>query len=191
MSEIKFYLNGSEAQPQDRKEIRYRFDFNDRTVRELELSVENLTFVKEDFTAIQNWLDTYGYSVGMPFQVEYETQTIDYYLDFQSPNFVKRDRSMTVPVKRLRATDNFFDNANGLSFSSVTFSNSDFTDVDYVVISQEQFSYYISLSLATFSLAQELAKSIQEIQEGIADLVKATTPVGIPPVQIVTGKHSS
>ena len=150
-------------------------------MRELELSVENLTFVKEDFTAIQNWLDTYGYSVGMPFQVEYETQTIDYYLDFQSPNFVKRDRSMTVPVKRLRATDNFFDNANGLSFSSVTFSNSDFTDVDYVVISQEQFSYYISLSLATFSLAQELAKSIQEIQEGIADLVKATTPVGIPP----------
>jgi hypothetical protein len=77
--------------------------------------------------------------------------------------------------------DNFFDNADGLSFGSLNWQPSDFVNVDYVVIPDYQLSYFISLALGTFALAQELAKSVQEIAEGIADLTKASTPVGFPP----------
>jgi len=82
---------------------------------------------------------------------------------------------------KYRDTDNFFDNAEGLSFGIINWSPSDFQYIDYVIVPETSFLYFVSLSIATFSLAQELAKAIQEISEGITDLIKATVPVGLPP----------
>ena len=179
---IKYFLNGTECNPANRDEIEYVFNFNDRRVRELELSVSALTFVMEDFDAIQTWRATNGDYLGMPVSVQYSTGlVIDYMLDFSDPSMQVTERSISCKLIRYKSTDNFFDNSEGLSFGSLAWNSGDFSYVDYVVIPENQFSYFMSLALATFALAQELAKSIQSIQEGIADVVKASTPVGIPP----------
>lgn len=179
---IKYYLNSVECNPSNRDEIEYIFDFSNRKERELELSVDALRFVEADRDAIKTWRAQYGDYVGMPLSIEYSNgYVIDYLLDFADPSFREDDISITCKVVRFKGTDNFYDNAEGLTFGSISWQSSDFVDVDYVVVPSNQFSYFISLSLATFSLAQELAKAIQEIQEGIADLVKATVPVGLPP----------
>ena len=52
--------------------------------------------------------------------------------------------------------------------------------VDYVIIPEGQANYFISLMLATFALSQEIAKAVDEIQQSIADLIKASIPVGLP-----------
>jgi hypothetical protein len=151
-------------------------------MRTLELSVNSLDFVREDYDAIKAWKNTYGRFVGMPLDVQYSNgTTVRYLLDFSDEGYTERDRSCSVKIKRFRGMDNFFDNADGLSFGSLNWQASDFVYVDYVVIPDYQLSYFISLSLATFALAQELAKSIQEVSEAFADLIKATTPVGVPP----------
>ena len=179
---IRYYLNGVECNPSNKRDINYIFDFSERRIRELEIDVDALRFVREDRTAIKQWIDTYGYSVGMPLDIVYSNgQTVKYFLDFSDPSFIENEISYTVKVKKYKGTDNFFDNANGLSWDLVDFNDSDFVNVDYVVIPDNQLSYFISLSLATFALSQELGKAIQEVQEGIADLVKATVPVGVPP----------
>lgn len=179
---IRYYLNGVECNPANKDDIEYVFDFTERRMRALELSVDNLTFVKEDYDAIKTWISQYGYYVGMPLDIHYTNGTIiKYLLNFADESFRKKDRSCNVKLKRFRGIDNFFDNADGLSFGLVGWNASDFKNIDYVVIPDDQITYFISLALAAFSLAQELAKSVQEVAEGIADIVKASVPVGIPP----------
>jgi hypothetical protein len=169
---IRYYLNGVECNPANKREINYIFDFSDRRIRELEIDVDALRFVREDRTAIKQWIDTYGYSVGMPLDIVYSNgTTVKYFLDFSAPSFIENEISYTVKVKKYKGTDNFFDNANGLSWELIDWNDSDFVNVDYVVIPDDQKAYFISLSLATFALAQELAYAIQEIQNAIADLI--------------------
>lgn len=178
---IRYYLNGTECNPANKDSVNYVFNFEDRKARTLELSVDTLEFVREDRQAIKSWIDTYGYFVGMPLDIKYSNGTIiKYLLDFQDPAFREKERSYKVKLKRFKGMDNFFDNADGMSFGLVQWNASDFSLVDYVIIPEEQPTYYISLMLATFALSQELAKAIDEIQQSIADIVKASTPVGLP-----------
>lgn len=179
---IKYFLNGTECNPTNRREVNYVLDFSSRRNRDLELSVDALRFVAEDKELIDNWRGTYGNYVGMPLDIDYGGGTVvRYLLDFSDPATIFETNSCSVKLIRYRSTDNFFDNAEGLSFGLIDWQASDFTDIDYVIIPENTFSYYVALLLAEFSLAQELAKAVQEISEGISDLVKATTPVGVPP----------
>lgn len=178
---IRYYLNGTECNPANKDSVNYIFNFEDRKARTLELSVDTLEFVREDRQAIKSWIETYGYFVGMPLDIKYSNGTIiKYLLDFQDPAFREKERSYKVKLKRFKGMDNFFDNADGMSFGLVQWNASDFSLVDYVIIPEEQPTYYISLMLATFALSQELAKAIDEIQQSIADIVKASVPVGLP-----------
>lgn len=178
---IRYYLNGTECNPANKDSVNYIFNFEDRKARTLELSVDTLEFVREDRQAIKSWIETYGYFVGMPLDIKYSNgQIIKYLLDFQDPAFREKERSYKVKLKRFKGVDNFFDNADGMSFGLVQWNASDFSLVDYVIIPEEQPTYYISLMLATFALSQELAKAIDEIQQSIADIVKASVPVGLP-----------
>lgn len=188
---IQYILNGQTSNPlnratDDNSGFQYGFDFGGSRTRLLEVTVQDLTFVREDYTRIRNWLDTQGHFVGMPLDVVYTNNTtIKYLLDFTTPTYREVvGTSFTVSLKRFKGTDNFFDNAMGVSFERLPWQTqpiSDFVDVDYVVLPEAQFSYFIGIALATFGLAQEFANAVQEIQESIADLVKAVTPVGIPP----------
>ncbi len=178
---IRYYLNGTECNPANKDSVNYIFNFEDRKARTLELSVDTLEFVREDRQAIKSWIDTYGYFVGMPLDIKYSNGTIiKYLLDFQDPAFREKERSYKVKLKRFKGMDNFFDNADGMSFGLVQWNANDFSLVDYVIIPEEQPTYYISLMLATFALSQELAKAVDEIQQSIADIIKASVPVGLP-----------
>ena len=178
---IRYFLNGTECNPANKDSVNYVFNFEDRRISQLELSVDTLEFVNEDRIAIKSWIETYGYFVGMPLDIKYSNGTIvKYILDFQDPAFKEKERSYKVKLKKYKGVDNFFDNADGMAFSLVNWSPSDFTQVDYVIIPEGQANYFISLMLATFALSQEIAKAIDEIQQSIADLIKASIPVGLP-----------
>jgi hypothetical protein len=178
---IRYFLNGTECNPANKDSVNYVFNFEDRRISQLELSVDTLEFVNEDRIAIKSWIETYGYFVGMPLDIKYSNGTIvKYILDFQDPAFREKERSYKVKLKKYKGVDNFFDNADGMAFNLVNWSPSDFSQVDYVIIPEGQANYFISLMLATFALSQEIAKAIDEIQQSIADLIKASIPVGLP-----------
>ena len=189
MNQIKFILDGIECNPvnratDDNSGFTYGFDFGGSRTKLLEISTQDLIFAREDYTRIKNHKNTKGDFVGMPLDIIYSsTSTVKYLLDFTGPSYRETvGVSYTVPIKRFEGTDNFFDNAMGVSFAKLPWQPlNDFRDIDYVVLPEAQFSYFIGLALATFGLSQEFANAIQEIQEGIADVVKAVTPVGLPP----------
>lgn len=178
---IRYYLNGTECNPANKDNVNYVLDFSDRQISELELSVDTLEFVREDFDAVKQWISLYGYYVGMPLDIKYSNGAIvKYLLDFSDPSFKMRERSVSVKIKRYKGIDNFFDNADGLSFGLINWNPNDFVKIDYIIIPEQQASYYFSLALAAFALTKELYQATQEIAEGIADLTKAMIPVGLP-----------
>lgn len=183
---IKYLLNNIECFPKNHKDIEYEFDFTqfkDKT--QLELSVTSLVFVMEDYDRIKDWLSIYGYYVGMPMTIIYSDGTaIDYLLDF-SDVLIERIREIEVNIKRFKGWDMFFKNAEGLSFFNpkINWNNSDFAQVDYLVIPRNQLELYISLLISIYVLSAEVARSILLINENIADFIEATTPnASLPPV---------
>jgi len=178
---IKYILDGLECQPKNRDAIRYELDFSDRRIRELELSVDALHFVSEDYDRIKTWRNTYGDFVGMPLNIQYSSgQIVPYLLDFSDSSTRFQDRGCFVKLVRFNGIDNFFSNADGLAFTQIKWNTTDFVNVDYIVLPDQQFSYYVSLSLASFALKQQLAQAVKDISDGISDLIKATVPVGLP-----------
>ena len=114
---IKYILDGIDCNPKNKEEIEYVFDFTDRQIRELEISADSLTFVKEDYDRIKDYIALNGYFVGMPLDIQYSNgSTVKYLLDFSADNFIERDRSCTVPVIRFKGVDSFFNNIDGMSF---------------------------------------------------------------------------
>jgi hypothetical protein len=179
MNAIKYILNGQECQPTNRKEIQYTYDFQASKIRELELSVSDLRFVREDYTRILNWITQYGDAVGMPLDIQYQTKTIPYILDLTS--HVKDENSITCKPLRLYGNDNFFELAEGLSFDIISWQNSDFRNVDYKIITEDKFSTLITLYISTYLLGKELIESVYKAQETISETLDASIPAGFLP----------
>lgn len=176
---IKFFLDGQECEPYNRQDIKYSIDFTSRRrFSQYEVSIDVLEFVREDYTRIFNWLKTYGRYQGMPLDVQFSNGQIQrYYLDFTDPSTKWTNTVISVGVKRRNATDNFFDNADSLVFDLVNFDSSDFIDIDYIIIPPNREIYFITISLTTFQLAQQLAQAVKDVQEAIADLNELLPPL--------------
>lgn len=182
---IQYYLNGTLANPLNSREINFVLNFRDRT-SELEMDVQNLVFVREDYSLIKQHLQTFGRGIGLPLDIQFTNgQTKRYFIDFQDTAFTEKDRSFQCPVKIRKGYDHFFKLAAGFTFTTTNPNNtfyinwqpSDFVDVDYVVIPREQLAYFISLSLATYSLTRELITATLEATKAINELINASTPV--------------
>lgn len=181
---IKYILDGEECNPFNKKEVQYTFNFTeggDKT--RLELDVTSLVFVRNDMTRINQWRTNYGDFVGMPLDIEYSDGTvIKYVLDF-TQDLVVKNRSIECRIIRYKGWDHFFKRAEGLAFlnPNIGWTNSDFRLVDYVIVPPDQFATFLTLSVSIYVLSKELAVSIEKIGENTMALIKATTPVGIPP----------
>ena len=176
---ITYILDGQIANPENRNDIRYKIDFtNRRRISEFEITVENLIFVREDKERIFNHLRNLGRYQGMPLDIVFSNgQILRYYIDFTDPSTTWTENEINVKIKRYRSNENFFDNADSLSWRLVDFQPSDFTDVKYFIIPEQQPLYVITLGLAFFATLQQTAKAFEDVQKAIEDLARVLPPV--------------
>ena len=185
---INYLLNGQVCHPKNRQEIKFIIDYSERNrVNEFEITVDNLIFVREDKEAILNHLATFGNKYGMPFSVQFSSgQILSYFIDFTDEATRWNADEFHAKIKRYRANVNFFDKADGLSWRLVNWQDSDFTEIKYVIVPEQQALYFITLSLAFFSTVQQTIQAIEDIQAGIADITEASTPTaGVPPAIVL------
>jgi hypothetical protein len=174
---ITFYLNGQECHPLNRSQITYQIDRNEQNrAFGIALSTDVLTFVKRDRDRILNWISNNGYSVGMPFEIHFGTNIQLYVLNFLDESFRKNSYEVSVKLIRRNYTEHFFADADGLIFDRVPFLPSDFRLVDYQVVPQNQGIYVFSLNIMALTTTLAIIDSIQEVAEGVTDLINATTP---------------
>jgi hypothetical protein len=178
---IQYFLNNQPCSPKNKADIKFRVDHSDRSrVKDFEMTVDNLIFVREDKQAIESYMAQFGRFYGMPFSVQFGNgQIIQYYIDFTDSATTWNEIEFNAKVKRYKANFNFFDRAKALGFMPplINWVDSDFNKIRYVVIPEQQPLYFVTLALAFYNLTQLIATAIEDIQQGAADLAETLPPV--------------
>ena len=183
---MNLILDGLPANPENFLEINYEFDMRDRKRMVLNPDENVLTFFGEDRQRILDFVATYSRAQGMPCTIDFGNYQIEMYLDFTTDAFEIGSDFVNCEMVRRGATKSFINLAQGRLLSVVNWQPQDFEEIEYQIIQPQQGLLFISLLLALLSLKQEIAQSIKDIQEGIADLTEALTPTaGVPPAIVI------
>lgn len=116
-----------------------------------------------------NWLQNQGAFQGIPIKAYIAgNTTIDMMsnLDFQI-----LDTSISLGIQPRFDTQNFKRRANGMSFRTVDFNNSDFINIPYVVVPENKGVDLILLSISTFSITNALIDATKDLVEATATLI--------------------
>lgn len=177
---IRYFLNGVECTPMERRAIKFKTVFDSRRFGEFEMSAKNLTFVRKDKELIQEWIAQRGYGVGMPFDVTFTNgQNKAFYLDFSTATF--RENSISVEAKVRKENDTFWAKAQGLTFSDspiFKWQPRHFCQINFVVVPEQQVSLVLTMSVTTFILAKEAATAVKNTGDDAVALMQA---VGVNP----------
>lgn len=180
----KHFINGVEIRPKNADSIGFKLDWSGNP-KEAELTVDRIVLVNKAYSIVKEHIDNgAGMFEGIPYAVSIDGFEVQYYIDL-TENAVFTTNSVEVTIRRRKAVDYFFSQANALSFESLNAKLPNGLlnnfNVPYVIIKDNQVELLIMLSLSTYSLTKALIEGIQELSKAIADITEASIPVGIPP----------
>jgi hypothetical protein len=181
---MRHFLNGIEIAPRNLPDIGVISDFTDRP-SELELNIDVVILPREALTLIQAHLSSQGPFEGMPYTIQMEGGiTLEYYVDF-TEQAIFRDHEIEVKIKRRGGKDQFFENADGLTFELMKAKgiNFDLISAPYVIIKDNVVEVGISMAIALYVMTRELIQAIRDLATAIENLVQAVTPnATLPPL---------
>ena len=180
---MKHYLNEVPVSPRNVLEIGLNTDYTGNP-NMLQIDADTVILPREAREIILNHISTQGVFEGIPYTIVTDSGiTLEYYVDL-AEGTTYRDFEIEVKIKKRKAYDNFFENADGLSFElmnskGVVFP---FVDIPYLIIADNQLELGVTLSLATYVMTKEAIQATKDLVTATRDLIEATTPnVGIPP----------
>ena len=154
--------------------------------REVEVNVDSLLIVGSAKKKVEAHIASFGFFAKMPITITFiegnAQATQNYYIDL-TDGFVRNTNSFEIRIKREKAIDDFFQQADAFSYELLNKQNpiTNIFNIPYVIVKDQQTIELIALGLSTYALAKELIQAAKDVQTGIADLIQATVPVGIPP----------
>jgi hypothetical protein len=191
---MRHYINGVEIAPRNIDSIGFvsnwsdNISLEDRDGRELALNVDSIILPNEAKDIINAWVTANGVFQGIPYQVRLSDNTlVDYYIDL-TEGAKYREYDVTVKIKRRKGYDNFFERAQGTTFTLMDQSGFDFDtiDVPYIVIPPNAVELGVTLAITVFVMAKTLIEEIRKTAELTAELVEALFPdIGLPAAPIV------
>ena len=176
---MRHLLNGIEISPRNRDSIGVVSDFTGNP-EVLSLNVDTVILPREANELIRNWIQNNGLFLGIPYTVEMENVTLDYYIDLSDPSNkpLIRQHEVEVKLKRRNGSDDFWDKARGTSFDLMAKDNPtffDYKDIGYFVIRDNASSDAFNMAISIFLITLELIKAAKDLQDRAAEI--ATTPV--------------
>ena len=180
---MKHYLNGVPVSPRNVLEIGLNTDYTGNP-NMLQVDADTVVLPREAREIILNHISTQGVFEGIPYTIVTDGGiTLEYYVDL-TEGTTYRDFEIEVKIKKRQAYDNFFDNADGLSFELMNSKGVSFPliDIPYLIIQDNQLELGVTLSLATYMMTKESIQATKDLITATRDLIEATTPnVGLPP----------
>ena len=180
---MKHYLNGVEIAPRNVLDIGLITDYTGNPEM-LQVDTDTIVLPREAREIIMQHVATQGVFEGIPYTLETGGIQLDYYVDL-TESFAIRDFEVEVKIKKRKGFDNFFENAEGLSFELMAKKgvNFNFVDIPYLIIPDNQVEIALTLSLATYSLTKEAIQATRDLVSATEKLIRAVTPnASIPPV---------
>lgn len=176
--ESKHFINGIEIRPKDADQIGFKIDWTGDP-QEAEISVDSVVLEQKAKQLILEHIETYGIFEGIPYQIQLDGLTLDYYIDLTDNPKMSGvgDSSIEVSLKRRKAIDYFNEQAQGLSFEAINITHPiSLIDNKYVIVRDNQVEMFIMLSISTFTLTKSLLESFVELEEAFADLAEILPP---------------
>lgn len=174
---MRHFLNEIEISPRNREDIGVISDFTGNP-EVLNVNVDTIILPREAYDIVKNHVATVGLFEGIPYRIQMANGiNLNYYVDLtETPVF--RSYECELKIKRRRATDSFFDNADGTSFELMLKKGVVFPtfDVPYLIVRDNQLEVAITLTLALFSMTQATVQAIKDLATTISQGVQASTP---------------
>lgn len=181
---MRHYLNGIEISPRNVLSIGLSTNFTGNPEL-LEVNTDTVILPREGREIVLDHVATKGVFEGIPYQMVTSSGiTLEYYVDL-TENTVYRDYEVEVKIKRRGGKDNFFDNAEGLTFELMSAKGVifNFVDIPYLIIPDNQAELGLTLSISLYVMTKESIQATKDLVTAVSNLVEATTPnASIPPV---------
>lgn len=163
---MKHYLNGIEISPRNRDSIGVVSDFTGNP-EFLSLNVDSIILPREGNDIIKQHIQQNGLFIGIPYTVDLNGVTIDYYVDLSDSvnKPMVRQHEIEVKIKKRSGNDSFWERANGTSWELIHSMRPDLIDpylkdIGYYVVRDNIAEMVFSLSIATFIMVKQLYDEI-------------------------------
>jgi hypothetical protein len=181
---MRHFLNGIEVSPRNIDSIGFSSKFDDSITiggdnRELSINVDTIVLPNEARDIINNWVAQNGIFQGIPYQLQLSTGlTVEYYGDLVDSALYK-DRDITLKLKRRKAFDNFFENAQSTTFELLKAKGVNFNsfNIPYIIVPPNQVEIGIVLSLSAFVMTKATIEAITKTAELVVELIGHLTPL--------------
>lgn len=167
ISRIRLIAPWGELNPVEKDEIGFRSTF-DTNWNVMQLSVDSVTLSNEDREGIFNWIyQGQGRFENIPIQLESDTLQRGYYLDLSTCRFTDSDVSVSIIPRK--SADWFWEQADNLTFEAIQKNFGTLlpscVDVPYLIVKPDLVMQTLMLSITTFSLVTEIARTIKAIAD--------------------------
>jgi hypothetical protein len=171
-------LNNTPAEFKEVEDLRLVIDYNNNNL--LSLSPNTLTFVRESNKQIKDWITNWSAAALMPMRLSLQGVSLDYLLDFPA-SLHMTNYEASVTVKRRLSADSFKAQSDALVFSRLSWYKTDFREVEFQLVDIDKANKNIMLLFMLLFTTQTTISGVLEASKNIQAVVKAATPVGIPP----------
>ena len=168
---MKHFINNVEITPRNIFDIGIVCDFSAR-IDQNKLSTDTIVLPNEGKNLVLQHLQNVGLFEGLPYDIQFAgSNVLNCYIDF-TDNFKVKDRDVEVNIKKRNAHDNFFDNAEGLTFD---YLNTQITltqkKVGYQILPADATGQALTCSITLFSIGITIAQQIKEVSETAKEFI--------------------
>jgi len=180
---MRHFLNNIEVSPRNVLEIGLNTNFTgDPSI--LEIDTDKVVLPREAKDIIMLHIATQGVFEGIPYRIETDGGvTLEYYVDLTEQAIYKTNE-VEVKLKKRKGKDNFFENADGLSFELLNSKGVvfDLIDIPYLIIKDNQAEIGLTLAISLYVMTKEAIQAVKDLVSLIQDLIEAVTPnISLPP----------
>jgi hypothetical protein len=166
---MRHFIKGKEITPRNLFDIGIKIDFQSKA-DEVQVTTDSLLLPREAKTLVNEHIDITGLFEGIPYGVQMDNGiNLDYYIDLTDEHLIE-DNQVQCRIKLKNNHDDFYDRADGLSFSLIN-SNIPIPSVkiEYIVLPADKEGLAISSFIAIYSVSIAIAQQAKETSESVKE----------------------
>ena len=169
---MRHFINNQEITPRNLFDIGVKVDFEAKA-DEVQVTTDSLLLPREAKLLVDNHIKDTGLFEGIPYRVEMQNGIeLKYYIDLTEEHQIE-DNQIQCRVKLQNFHDDFYDRADGLSFSLINSKNPIPTvKLQYIVLPVDKEGLAVSSFIAMYSMGIAIAQQAKETSESAKEFSK-------------------
>jgi len=167
---MKHFINNVQITPRNENNIGIQVNFRTQ-LDEVKMTTDTLVLPNEGKKEIEKHIQSVGWQEGIPYYIEIGGKKLPYYIDVtENMNF--KDKDIECKIKPRFSYDNFFEQANGLTFELLATKQTIVgREVGYIVDAEDKESRSLMLSISIFSLSMAIADQTRELATTVKEFI--------------------